>query len=48
MSGLQHGSGHAAGVQVMPTTAPLPAGIEACLRMAAEVGYPQMLQASWG
>jgi pyruvate carboxylase len=38
----------AAGVPVMPATAPLPAGIDDCLRMAAEVGYPLMLKASWG
>ncbi len=38
----------AAGVPVMPATAPLPADIEACKKMAADVGYPLMLKASWG
>lgn len=38
----------AAGVPVMPATAPLPADIDESLRMAAEVGYPLMLKASWG
>ncbi|WP_043421236.1 pyruvate carboxylase [Cupriavidus basilensis] len=38
----------AAGVPVMPATAPLPADLDACKRMAAQVGYPLMLKASWG
>ena len=38
----------AAGVPVMPATAPLPADEAACLAMAGEVGYPLMLKASWG
>ncbi len=38
----------AAGVPVMPATPPLPADMEACLTLAAEVGYPLMLKASWG
>jgi pyruvate carboxylase len=38
----------AAGVPVMPATAPLPPDIEACKKMAAAVGYPLMLKASWG
>ncbi len=38
----------AAGVPVMPATAPLPADEAQCLAMAAEVGYPLMLKASWG
>jgi len=38
----------AAGVPVMPATAPLPAGIDACLELARGVGYPLMLKASWG
>ncbi|MDO8606061.1 MAG: pyruvate carboxylase [Phaeospirillum sp.] len=38
----------AAGVPVMPATGPLPADPEGCLRLAAEVGYPLMLKASWG
>ena len=38
----------AAGVPVMPATAPLPADAAHCLTMAAEVGYPLMLKASWG
>jgi pyruvate carboxylase len=32
----------------MPATAPLPEDLSACLRLAAEVGYPVMLKASWG
>ena len=36
------------GVPVMPATGPLPAAAEDCLRLAAEVGYPLMLKASWG
>ncbi|OIQ89445.1 2-oxoglutarate carboxylase small subunit [mine drainage metagenome] len=38
----------AAGVPVMPATPPLPADMEHCLALAAEVGYPLMLKASWG
>ena len=38
----------AAGVPVMPATAPLPADEAACRAMAAAVGYPLMLKASWG
>jgi pyruvate carboxylase len=38
----------AAGVPVMPATGPLPADPETCLTMAAEIGYPLMLKASWG
>jgi pyruvate carboxylase len=37
-----------AGVPVMPATPPLPADIEASKAMAAKVGYPVMLKASWG
>ena len=38
----------AAGVAVMPATAPLPAGIAESIRLAQQVGYPAMLKASWG
>ncbi len=38
----------AAGVPVMPASAPLPESPEACHKMANEVGYPVMLKASWG
>ncbi|QDW55066.1 pyruvate carboxylase [Burkholderia sp. KBS0801] len=38
----------AAGVPVMPATAPLPDDFDACKVLAAEVGYPLMLKASWG
>ncbi|ARU04270.1 pyruvate carboxylase [Comamonas serinivorans] len=38
----------AAGVPVMPASAPLPQDLEACKREAAAVGYPVMLKASWG
>ncbi|WP_213958158.1 pyruvate carboxylase [Variovorax sp. dw_954] len=38
----------AAGVPVMPATLPLPLDLAECKRMAAEVGYPVMLKASWG
>ncbi len=38
----------AAGVPVMPATGPLPDDAEAIKRLAAEVGYPVMLKASWG
>jgi pyruvate carboxylase len=35
-------------VPVMPATPPLPADMETCRKLAAEVGYPVMLKASWG
>jgi len=38
----------AAGVPVMPATGPLPPDPEAAAALAAEVGYPLMLKASWG
>ena len=38
----------AAGVPVMPATAPLPDDLDTCRALAAEVGYPLMLKASWG
>jgi pyruvate carboxylase len=38
----------AAGVPVMPATPPLPADMHSGVRLAAEVGYPVMLKASWG
>jgi pyruvate carboxylase len=38
----------AAGVPVMPATGPLPRDPAACRALAAEVGYPLMLKASWG
>ena len=38
----------AAGVPVMPATAPLPPDIDTCLALARGVGYPLMLKASWG
>ncbi|MES3021551.1 MAG: pyruvate carboxylase [Pseudomonadota bacterium] len=38
----------AAGVPVMPATGALPADMGAALEMAARVGYPLMLKASWG
>jgi pyruvate carboxylase len=37
-----------AGVPVMPATPPLPLDDAECARMAAGVGYPIMLKASWG
>ena len=37
-----------AGVPVIPATKALPEGLEDCQRLAAEVGYPLMLKASWG
>ncbi len=37
-----------AGVPVMPATDPLPDDIGEVKRLAAEVGYPVMLKASWG
>jgi pyruvate carboxylase len=38
----------AAGVPVMPATPPLPPDIEAVKQLAAKIGYPLMLKASWG
>ncbi|WP_407713746.1 pyruvate carboxylase [Comamonas testosteroni] len=38
----------AAGVPVMPATPPLPMEVEECKRLAAGIGYPVMLKASWG
>ncbi len=38
----------AAGTPVMPATPPLPEDPSEVRRMAAEVGYPLMLKASWG
>ncbi|MFT4103406.1 MAG: pyruvate carboxylase, partial [Burkholderiaceae bacterium] len=38
----------AAGVPVMPATGPLPRDLARIQAMAAEVGYPLMLKASWG
>jgi len=37
-----------AGVPVMPATGPLPPNLEQVKAMAAEIGYPFMLKASWG
>lgn len=37
-----------AGVPVMPATGPLPRDLKAARKLAAEVGYPLMLKASWG
>jgi len=37
-----------AGVPVMPATPPLPADVAQCAKLAAAVGYPVMLKASWG
>jgi pyruvate carboxylase len=37
-----------AGVSVVPATGPLPGDPEACTRLAAEIGYPVMIKASWG
>ncbi|MEJ2124387.1 MAG: pyruvate carboxylase, partial [Alphaproteobacteria bacterium] len=36
------------GVPVMPATGPLPEDPEEIKRLAAEIGYPVMLKASWG
>ncbi|MBB6011144.1 pyruvate carboxylase [Aquamicrobium lusatiense] len=36
------------GVPVIPATEPLPDDIEAVKKLAAEIGYPLMLKASWG
>jgi pyruvate carboxylase len=38
----------AAGVAVMPATGPLPADPAGCRSLAAGIGYPVMLKASWG
>ncbi|WP_036666268.1 pyruvate carboxylase [Paludibacterium yongneupense] len=38
----------AAGVPVMPATKPLPDDMQSVRQMAAEIGYPLMLKASWG
>ena len=38
----------AAGVPVMPATGPLPRDLAAAGQMAAAIGYPLMLKASWG
>ena len=38
----------AAGVPVMPATEPLPADFKAAKKLAAAIGYPLMLKASWG
>ncbi len=38
----------AAGVPVMPATPPLPRDMKAVKKLAAAVGYPLMLKASWG
>ena len=38
----------AAGVAVMPATGPLPRALPECARLAAGIGYPVMLKASWG
>ena len=37
-----------AGVPVMPATDPLPHDLDECKRLAAGIGYPLMLKASWG
>ena len=37
-----------AGVPVMPATPPLPQELDECARLAAGIGYPVMLKASWG
>ena len=37
-----------AGAPVMPATGPLPRDLDGARTMAAEVGYPVMLKASWG
>ena len=38
----------AAGVPVMPATPPLPQSLDECKNLAASIGYPLMLKASWG
>ena len=35
-------------VPVMPATAPLPHDVAGCAALAAQIGYPLMLKASWG
>ncbi len=37
-----------AGVQVLPATGPLPADPELVRQLAADIGFPLMLKASWG
>jgi pyruvate carboxylase len=37
-----------AGVAVMPASAALPAELDECARLAAGIGYPLMVKASWG
>lgn len=37
-----------AGAPVMPATAPLPRDLAGAEKLAAEIGYPLMLKASWG
>jgi pyruvate carboxylase len=37
-----------AGVPVMPASPPLPLDVAECARLAAGIGYPLMLKASWG
>jgi pyruvate carboxylase len=36
------------GVPVVPATEPLPDDMDEIKKMAAEIGYPVMLKASWG
>ena len=38
----------AAGVAVMPATPPLPYDVDECASLAAGIGFPVMLKASWG
>ena len=38
----------AAGVPVMPATPPLPDDVDECAQLAAGIGFPVMLKASWG
>ncbi|MBK5153080.1 MULTISPECIES: pyruvate carboxylase [Paraburkholderia] len=38
----------AAGVTVMAATPPLPDDVSECIAMAAQIGFPVMLKASWG
>lgn len=38
----------AADVPVVPATDPLPDDLDKCAEMAAQIGYPLMLKASWG
>jgi pyruvate carboxylase len=38
----------AAGVPVTPASPPLPTSLDDCKRLAAQIGYPVMLKASWG